>query len=185
MDPELSQIKELRKKHGLTQSELAKKANVSQSLVAKIESKQIDPTYSKVKQIFGTLDGLQEKKEEKVEKVMSRKVVFAQANDDLGKAVALMKKKAISQLPVMDKAKVVGYISESLILNFISEHPEDLSKIKVADIMDDVPPVVSKKTSVAVVQNLLKYFPIVLVSDKGKIEGVVSKADVIGNVSNR
>lgn len=182
IDPELSQIKELRKKHGLTQSDLAKKANVSQSLVAKIEANKIDPTYSKAKQIFSTLNSLEEKKEIKVESIMNRKVITVKPSSTISEAVSIMKKKAISQLPVMDKNKVVGVISESLILNFVSENPDDLANIKVKDLMADVPPTVSKKTSVSVVQNLLKYFPIVLVSDKGNIEGVVSKADVIGNV---
>ncbi len=182
MDSDLSEIKQLRKKHGLTQSDLARKASVSQSLIAKIESNQIDPTYSKVKQIFSTLDTIEDKKELKVEQIMSRKVVTIGPNDNIASAILLMKKKAISQIPVIEKNKIVGIVSDSLMLNFVSEHPEDISKMKVNEIMGDVPPVVSKKTSVAVVQNLLKYFPIVLVSDKGNIEGVVSKADVIGSM---
>ncbi|MBW2992073.1 helix-turn-helix domain-containing protein, partial [Candidatus Woesearchaeota archaeon] len=38
MPYEISEIKEIRKKLGLTQSQLSKKAGVSQSLIAKIEA---------------------------------------------------------------------------------------------------------------------------------------------------
>ena len=52
----LSEIKKIRKALGLTQKKLAFISGVSQSLVAKIESDRIDPTYSKVNQIFSALD---------------------------------------------------------------------------------------------------------------------------------
>ena len=52
---DLSELRILRKKIGLTQSELAKQASVSQSLIAKIESKKIDPSYTNAKKIFETL----------------------------------------------------------------------------------------------------------------------------------
>ena len=58
MSYELSEVKVIRKKLGLTQGELAKAAGVSQSLIAKIESTKIDPTYSKVKLIFHALESL-------------------------------------------------------------------------------------------------------------------------------
>ena len=42
----LQEIKHLRKKFNLTQGELAKLAGVSQSLIAKIESNKINPTFT-------------------------------------------------------------------------------------------------------------------------------------------
>ena len=53
MTYELEEIKKIRKSLGLTQAELAKRADVSQSIIAKIESGSIDPTLSKAKKIFG------------------------------------------------------------------------------------------------------------------------------------
>jgi predicted transcriptional regulator len=52
---ELEEIKKLRRKLGIGQKELAGLANVSQSLIAKIESKKIEPTYNKVRKIFDIL----------------------------------------------------------------------------------------------------------------------------------
>ena len=63
---ELDEIKKIRKRFGLTQTDLAKRANVSQSLIAKIESNRIDPTFTKVKRIFDVLDELKNKNESSI-----------------------------------------------------------------------------------------------------------------------
>ena len=52
----LALIGKLRRQLGLTQKELARKAGVSQSLIAKVESGLIDPAYSKVVQLFQALE---------------------------------------------------------------------------------------------------------------------------------
>ena len=48
---------------GLTQKELATIANVSQSLIAKIESNNIDPSYSNIQKLDAVFETLQQKKE--------------------------------------------------------------------------------------------------------------------------
>ena len=88
-----------------------------------------------------------------------------------------MKKYAISQLPVMDNGKVVGYLSEAIVLDsLMSGKKED----KVSLIMQEVPPTIDKNASISVVSDLLKFYPMVLVMEKGKLLGVVSKSDIIG-----
>ena len=59
---DLKEIKELRKKYKLTQEELAKKANVSQTLITKIEAGKIDPTYSNAQKILEAIEELKEGK---------------------------------------------------------------------------------------------------------------------------
>ena len=65
MPYELDEIKKIRKKIGLTQTGLANRAGVSQSLIAKIESGRIDPTYTKTQKIFAALSDLEKKDEVK------------------------------------------------------------------------------------------------------------------------
>ncbi len=86
---ELEEIKKIRKRFGLTQFELAKKALVSQSLIAKIESRRIDPTFTKVKKIFDVLDELKNKNELKAEDIMTKKVIYVNADDNITSAIRL------------------------------------------------------------------------------------------------
>ena len=95
------------------------------------------------------------------------------------KAIALMKKHAISQIPVAEGEKILGLITETLV---VAHFGKDYSKLKVEEIMEDSPPVISKNTSIGAVSDLLRYFPIVIVSEKGKILGIVTKADILKSI---
>jgi predicted transcriptional regulator len=48
--------------------------------------------------------------------------------------------------------------------------------------MKDAPPIISETTLAKVAINLLKYYSIIIVSDKGKFRGVITKADVLNNM---
>ncbi|MBS3101752.1 helix-turn-helix domain-containing protein [Candidatus Woesearchaeota archaeon] len=75
MTYELEEIRKIRKKLGMTQTELANRAGVSQSLIAKIESGRIDPTYTKTKKIFAALSELEKKEEVKAEQLMASRII--------------------------------------------------------------------------------------------------------------
>jgi len=179
MEINLNEIKELRKRLGITQHELATKADVSQSLIAKIESGRIDPTYSNAVKIFRALEGLSKKHESAVAEVMQKRIISAKPDDSVQDAVKKMKKHEISQLPVIKNDAVLGMLSESAILDSLTNGK---SASKAGDVMLDTPPIISKKTSVKAASTLLKFCPLVLVSDKGKIAGLVTKSDVLRSV---
>ena len=177
---ELDEIKKMRKRFGFTQTELAKKAQVSQSLIAKIESNRIDPTFTKVKKIFDVLDELKNKNELKAEDIMTKKLIYVNADDKIPIAINKMRKHEISQLPVFSEKNIVGLVSESNILDSISSKgPEKIKALKIKDIMHECPPIVSKKSSSSVISGLLKYYPIVIVSDDGTPKGVITKSDML------
>ncbi|MCP3681426.1 MAG: CBS domain-containing protein [bacterium] len=178
MNHGLDEIKKLRKKHGLTQSELAGLSGVSQSLIAKIEAGMIDPTFTKTKKIFDVLNGLTEKNEPKAEDIMLKKIIFAEKKDTVNVVIKKIRRHEISQLPVYDHNCVTGLVSEASILDMASEG-RDLSKLKVEDVMTDAPPVVTRKTPVRIIMDLLKISPLVMITDKGRFVGVVTKADVL------
>ena len=178
MPYELSEIKKIRKSLGLTQTDLAKRANVSQSLIAKIESGKIDPTFTKTKKIFETLDLLQNKEEIKADELMNRKVVSVSPVDSIKESISKMKKYGISQMPVLDGQNVVGLVSESTLLDALMSKKSN----KIEEIMEESPPTVSKTASVKVVSSLLKHYPIVLVSESGKLVGLITKADLLAKL---
>ena len=177
---ELEEIKKIRKRLGITQFELAKKAQVAQSVIAKIESKRIDPTFTKVKKIFDVLQELSNKNELKAEYIMTKRVIYVNADDNITSATNKMKKHEISQLPVFSKKNVVGLVSESTILDSISSNkPDKIKTLMIKDIMQDCPPIVSKKTSTSIISDLLKHYPIILVAEDGKPTGVITKSDML------
>jgi predicted transcriptional regulator len=178
MPYELEEIKEIRKKFDLTQGQLASRAGVSQSLIAKIEAGRLDPTHSKAKKIFEAIDSLGKKKELKAEQIMNKGLISVKPSDKIKDAIGKMKKSNISQMPVIEDHKSIGIVSESIILEALLNKKGD----KVKDIMDDSAPVVSKNTNVGVVSNLLRFYPMVLVSDGGELRGIITKADLLGKI---
>lgn len=173
---ELSELKKLRKKLGITQQELAKKANVSQSLIAKIESGKIDPSYSYAKKIFETLTMLDKENELTAKDLMHRRIYSVKTTDNLKDAINKMRRYKISQMPVLKNKKVVGYISETIILEKLMNGEINL---KISDIMESNPPIVPQNTSQGVIINLLQHFPLVLVEEKGELLGIITKADLM------
>lgn len=173
---ELSEIKQRRKKLDLSQSELAKLAGVSQSLIAKLEAGKIDPTYTKTKKIFEALDAAHQKEDVKVKEVMNPKIISVAPNDSVRDTIQKMKRYDISQLPVIDNGVAVGCVSESTLLDaLLAGKPHST----VSDVMGDAPPVVPKESSLQVVTGLLRHFPMVLVSSNGKLAGVITKQDML------
>ena len=180
MDNSLEEIKIRRTKLGLTQTQLARIAGVSQSLIAKIESKKIDPTFSKTKSIFETLDLLEHEKSVKAKEIMNKKIISVKPSDSVKEAIKNMRRNEISQIPVIDQ-NVRGVISESSILDQL-EQGQDIKELKVCKVMSDAPPVISEESDIGLITNMLKYQSIILVSKYGKLTGVITKADILRKI---
>ena len=178
----VSEIKILRKKYNLTQKDLAERSGVSQSLIAKIEAGKIDPSYTNAQKIFESLQNVEESKELKAKDIMHRGVVFAKTNDYVKEIIKIMKRRGISQLPVMASSKVVGVVTERIILREVFENSDHLDKLRVGEIMEEVPPIVSLKMGFKMLMELLQDYSLILVAEKGDIKGIISKADLLGKI---
>ena len=178
MIDKLHEIKEMRKKLGWTQAELARQAAVSQSLIAKIEAGRIDPTYTKVQKIFDALNRAGRKKDLLARDIMNPKLVSVIPGTGISEAIKKMRKLGISQMPVLRAHQSIGTVSEAGILEALLHKKAD----KVEEIMEDASPVVPHTASVSVVQHLLQFFPIVLVSEDGHLKGVIKKSDVVAKM---
>jgi predicted transcriptional regulator len=181
---ELEDIKKIRKKLGLTQKEVARMAGVSQSLLAKIESRKINPSYMKIKNIFNALDSIAKKNKLKAMDVMNRKVITTTPEENVQHVIKIMNKYGISQLPVLEEKKPVGLITESGILDKMQTNLNNIQNVSVKEIMDECPPIISPETDIDVILSLLKHFQIVLVVKNGDLSGIITKSDILGKVSS-
>ncbi|VVC02317.1 Inosine-5'-monophosphate dehydrogenase [uncultured archaeon] len=172
-------IREQRKKLDLTQGRLAKMAGVSQSLVAKIEAGSIDAAYSKVKRIIDTLEAAQFSREKAAKDIMHSGVSAISPKETVHAAAQKMRQLGISQLPVVDSGHVVGSISEQAMLAHFSTERGKASSLKVGDIMEEAFPTALISTPLSAIASLLRHHPAVLVMDKGRIAGIITKADIL------
>ena len=169
---------------GLTQLQLANLSSLSQSLIAKIESGRLDPSFSNALRISETIQTIQRKSSKKAEDVMSKEIVYISAGSSLKDAAELMHSNSISQIPVYESSQPVGNISEKTVLRLLSEGEgiENMFKKKVRDVMDDSFPTVNRNTPVGVIYGLLEFFQAVLVMNREKVVGIISKADLLNPV---
>ena len=181
MFPKIDEISKKRKMLGLTQTELAKLAGVSQSLIAKLESGRIDPSYTKVKTIFDVINKLELKNKIKADRINYNKVVSVQEKQLVSEAVDLMKKHGYSQLPVLNNRQVVGSISEKTILSQIlaGNFLDQISKLPINEVMEESLPQVNEDAPLSLISSLLQVYPAVLISTKGNVVGIITKADFL------
>ncbi len=142
MFPTLEDIGKRRRQLGLKQSELAKAAGVSQSLIAKLEAGTIDSSYTKVRTIFDVLERLEFKTKVQTEKILHTEVVSVQRSQPISEAVTVMKEHGYSQIPVFDGKQSVGSISEKAILRQIlaGQDLDEISKQPTERIMEEAFP---------------------------------------------
>ncbi len=124
---------------------------------------------------------------------MKKKVITLTVDDSLRKAISIMKKKAISQIPILSNNYIVGSISELTIIKAITDirnkkiktikkdkRERDIeNSIKIKEIMDFPYPHLSENTEISIAIELLKHYNAVLITDKNKLKGIITKTDVL------
>jgi len=187
MLPNLDEIGRRRRLLAMSQKELAKLAGVSQSMIAKIESGRISPSYQKTKAILDTLESMESRNQLKAKDVCQHRVTSLQAHDPVSKGIRLMRETGFSQLPILNGSQVVGSLTEKVILQNMmsSSHPDEVSRQSVEKIMDEAFPTVGEETPLQTVSALLQYEPAVLVAKRGRVSGIITKADLLKVVGRR
>lgn len=117
MFPELSSISYRRKRAGITQKILSKKANISQSLLTKIERGLVIPNYKTACAIFDILDEFEYNNDKTLNDVMKRNIIILKSSDTVQKTAIIAKKHSISQFPVLENGKIVGAITTNNLIN--------------------------------------------------------------------
>lgn len=167
-------IQKLRQRSGLTQAELAAKVGVSQSYIARLERGSLDPKLSLVKRI---VEILTDETGRVCSEIMTPDPTTVDARDTVSSAVSLMQRYNYSQLPVMRGMQLIGLITE---WDIIQNLQHNLREISVQSIMNPSGAVmVDENTSVDVIIPLFKKYQAVTVLDQGRIQGIITRSDLL------
>ncbi|MCQ2070179.1 MAG: CBS domain-containing protein [archaeon] len=181
--PPATDIRRMRKALDITQTELAKQSGISQSTIAKIERDRISASYETVVKLFETLDDIAkgEKHDLTASDVASKDIVTVQSSDKVRVASELMRTAGFSQLPVLKGDAPVGSISEKSIFEKIrsGKTMDELKDAPIFTIMDESFPVINESTPITSVTTMMSDANAVLVARKGKLVGMITKADIL------
>lgn len=181
MLPNLADLKKKRQLLGLNQKQLARLANVSQSMIAKLEKGRLNPSYEVARRLFEALDKQEHAREIKVLDICTRDVKYVDRRDPVSKAVQIMEKHKISQLPVFDHGYPVGSLSDktftALILKGANMH--EVSRGEVDRIKDEAFPTIDADAPLNIAAKILDRYSALLVMKNGKVAGILTKADLL------
>ncbi len=179
--PGPKELRDMRLKLGLSQTELARNAGVSQSLIARIESGSVNPRFSTIKRILDALQKEQGTSSLGAGDIMTSPVIHVGPSDSIGHASRLMEQHGISQLPVLEGDVQVGSISEAKIVDTLATI-RDRTKVSskaVSEIMSDGFPTIGPRTDLDTLSKLVGPHNAVLIVEKGRVMGIVTKADLL------
>jgi predicted transcriptional regulator len=167
-------IRKLRIEKGLSQTELARLAGISQAHVAKIENERVDPRLSTLNKILLFLS-----KRESITKcsdIMSR-LMSVNPETPVKKVITIMRSSGFSQVPVLENGRQIGIVSETTLLHNMDKN---LDNLEAKDIIDKPFPVVDSEDTTYILPPLLDIHSAVLVSERGRIRGIITKSDLLG-----
>lgn len=179
--PTPQEIRQLRVKAGFTQKKLAELVGVTQAYIAKIESGQADPKLSTLKKILEAIETKSSaSRHVAAGEIATRPVIAVKPQAPVKKAIRLMEEHNISQIPVLESGAQVGSISETTLIRLVGagEKLETLLERKVSEVMEVPFPVVSQDIDLSLIYPLLEERPAVLVAERGKIVGILTRADI-------
>jgi cystathionine beta-synthase len=131
------------------------------------ENQMLDADRATVGSVLGTKEG------------SAPVIVSVAPGQTVRQALRLMNLHDVSQLPVMDGVTCVGSVSDWSLSTKSLENPKVLDQT-VSDVMDAPFPVVDSAHAVdAIVKLLSKSNPAVLVQEHGRIQGIVTRSDML------
>lgn len=177
------EMKKKRESLGLKQVDVARMAGISQSMVARIESGSVDPRVSTLRRVMEVLAEAERSKITAAH-VMCTPVYSVLATDPISTAVSIMEERGISQVPVLDNGVPVGCISETAIVTAMERGklPREAVPL-VKEYLESGFPTVPPDADLTTVVHILQDNHAVLVVDRGAIQGVITKHDLISLIT--
>jgi len=180
--PTGAEIRQSRKRAGLTQRQLAAMVGVSQGLIAKIERGAVDPRTSTLRKVVDALEH-PTAPDLSAKSIMTPEVISVRHTDTVARAIQLMTTYDISQLPVMKGSEPVGCVEEDRLIGLLSSRlgdPKKFYKRSVMDVISGYFPDVGPGAPLAEISELLASgHKGVLVKDDRRVLGIITKIDVL------
>ena len=168
-------LRQWRKSLGLTQSMLAERSGLTQSVIAKVENEVVDPRVSTLRKMVRALQ-----REESpgtahtVGDIMVSEITTLAQTDTVQSSIDKMVIGGISHLPVLNAdGSAIGLVSESTLLK------ENVSKNAVEEVMRVDFTLIDAEVSIGEARRLLDGSELLLVSQRGELVGLVSRIDMI------
>ncbi|MDE1798108.1 MAG: CBS domain-containing protein, partial [Candidatus Micrarchaeota archaeon] len=162
----------------LTQLRLSRATGVPQSVISKLEAGKLDPSYSSAARLFEYFTRAQETRGKTAAQLMHAPIVGLRPSDKIREAMNLMQRHAISTLPVLQEGRLVGHVSDDLILEH-SAKGRDVSSWPVSQVMGEPLPRIAEGTPAELVRQLLLHSKAVVVTRGERAVGIITKADLL------
>lgn len=177
--PTPAELRERRTDLGLTQSEVAESADVSQPLIARIEGGDVDPRLSTLRRIVNALQEAEGGLLRAVD-LMHSPVTSVEPDASVSETTALMNERGYSQVPVIRDGTPLGLIGTSDIRRRSENNVGDLP---VAEVMREAVSTVEPGALLDTVDSHLDHSDAVLVVEDGETVGIITEADIARHLS--
>ena len=181
--PTPADLRERRTELGLTQSDLAERADVSQPLIARIEGGDVDPRLSTLRRIVNALQEA-EGAVLRAGDLMNEPVVSVEPDDSVRQTTELMDTQGYSQVPVVRDGTPVGLIGNSDIRQRSGETDADsVGNLPVDEVKRDAVASVESDATIDEINDYLNHNDAVLVVESGETTGIITEADIAAHIS--
>ena len=177
--PTPEDLRERRTELGLTQSELAEQADVSQPLIARIEGGDVDPRLSTLRRIVSALQEA-EGGILRASDLMHTPVISVEPDASVHDTTELMDEKGYSQMPVIRDGTPQGLIATS---DIRGRSEENVGQLPVNEVMHESMTTVEPDATIDAIDAHLDHNDAVLVVDGGETVGIITEADIARHLS--
>jgi len=105
-------------------------------------------------------------------------LVHAESDGTVQDALSLMQSHGVSDMPVIDADELVGTVRENKLMSAVIENRQALSRT-VREYMEPPAPIVDAHADISKGIALLRNVPMVVVSEFGRLSGVITRHDVL------
>ena len=164
-----------RERNKIKAYELAKRSGISKSAMSKLENNNLEPSYKLVYRVVKALNELAEFKGKRntVKEKMIKNPISVSPDESIANARKIMKKRDISQIPVINKnGSILGIITEKSIL-------DNQNGIKCSDSMEFNYTILEPDSDLEKAREIIRNTQVILVVEDRKLVGLLTKADFL------